>query len=87
MKYEKIFLMDSLLFLKDIKDELEKEGLIATIDEAIENIEVKLEESNTVNKEVEEVEEENSRTKNMSPSERSNYYRTHPDVEENDQDR
>jgi hypothetical protein len=36
---------------------------------------------------VELLEEENSRTKNMSPSERSNYYRTHPDVEENDQDR
>ena len=46
MKYEKTFLEDSLLFLKDIKDELEKEGLIATIDEAIKNTEIKLEESN-----------------------------------------
>jgi len=35
----------------------------------------------------EEIREVKSRIKDMTPSERSNYYRTHPDVEENDQDR
>lgn len=39
MNYEKTFLTDALLFLKDKKVELEKEGLVPTLDEAILSLE------------------------------------------------